>query len=419
MKKVMMLALMAAAATTAFAQDALVKDAKKLFSKGDHKGAISTLTPALTSAATVDKATAWNLLTDIYYQQYSQQADIAIKSTMPGATEKADSALMYSSAINAWESALKTDEYDQQPDAKGKVKRKYLSANQNRFKPMSVTFVQGGQYYYAKKDNDNAIRLWKAYTDMRGTSLFAEVAEKDFPKEPFYNDILYYSSFLSYQMKHFDDAIKYAKLLAAADPEKKAEAEDILLFSMRDNCQSPADSVKYKEFLMQEHKENPTNERYFNMLMEYYRNADATAKNAWLEEEIALNPQNKMAHAMKGEALMNAEKWDDAIVAFKKAVEIDPNWAPCVFNIGICYNSKAIALNDQLMDKKTMGLSKENAEKVKSVLRDALVYLEKTRELDPERAATNWAYPLYRIYYSLEDKAKMAELEAIDPTLKN
>jgi hypothetical protein len=70
------------------------------------------------------------------------------------------------------------------------------------------------------------------------------------------------------------------------------------------------------------------------------------------------------------------------------------------------------------MDKKTMNISKENKEKVTQVLRQAQVYLEKTRELDPNRETTNWSYPLYRIYYAIGDKAKMAELEAVDPSLK-
>ena len=132
-----------------------------------------------------------------------------------------------------------------------------------------------------------------------------------------------------------------------------------------------------------------------------------------------MDANNKMAWALLGEAEMNAENWDAAITAFKKAVELDPTWTPCVFNTGICLNSKAIALQDELMDKKSMNISNENLEKVKAVLKEALVYLEKTRELDPEREKTNWAYPLYRIYYSLKDQAKMKELEAIDPSLKD
>ena len=57
MKKTMMMALMAVAATTAFAQDVLVKDAKKLLGKGDFDGAAKVLAPALTSSETLDKAT--------------------------------------------------------------------------------------------------------------------------------------------------------------------------------------------------------------------------------------------------------------------------------------------------------------------------------------------------------------------------
>lgn len=413
-----MVAMMAVASASAFAQADVVKNAKKLFDKGEFAQAIEAVKPALEAGTNEDKAAAWNLLSEIYYKQYSDQADLAIKSTMAQSKDKADSLVMYNNAIDAWESAIKADEFDQMPNEKGKVKPKFMTASQNRYKPMVVTFVQGGQYFYNLKNNDQAIRMWKAYVDMRETSIFKGVAEKDFPKEPFYSDILYYCAFLSYQMKHFDDAEKYAQKLMESDPAKKGDAEEILIYAKKDNCKTPEDSVKFKNYLMEQHKADLSNERFFSLLMDFHRSDAPAVKDAWLDEEIALNPQNKMAYALKGEAKMNAEKWDEAVEAFKKAIEIDPNWTQCIFNIGVCYNSKAIALNDQLMDKKTMGLSKENADKVKNVLKDALVYMEKTRELDPNQENTRWAYPLYRIYYSLQDKAKMAELEAIDPSLK-
>ena len=54
-----MMAMMAAAATTAFAQDALVKEAKSLFNSGKLDEAAAKLAPALNSAETKDKAAAW------------------------------------------------------------------------------------------------------------------------------------------------------------------------------------------------------------------------------------------------------------------------------------------------------------------------------------------------------------------------
>jgi hypothetical protein len=68
-------------------------------------------------------------------------------------------------------------------------------------------------------------------------------------------------------------------------------------------------------------------------------------------------------------------------------------------------------MKNDLADKKTGGLTNENAEKVKVVLRDALVYMEKSRELDPEQQTVKWRYPIYQIYYNLGDQEKAAEFE--------
>lgn len=414
MKKFMIMALMAGAATTAFAQDAVVKEAKKLFSKGNLEAAIQTLAPALTSSETVDKAAAWNLQTDIYYQLYSQQADAAIKSAIPGSKEKADSALMYSSLIKALESAIETDKYDQMPDAKGKVKRKFLTANRNRFKPVTIPLVQGGQYYYGKKNNEEAIRLWKAYVNMRETSLFKDMTEEEFPKEQFYNDILYYCAFLSHQMKNYDDAIAYAKRMIEADPSKAGEANEIILFSKKEVMKTPQDSLDYVNTVKEMHKANPEEERYFNLLMEYYtRSNNQKALAEWADEEIALNAENKMAWALKGEVQMNNREWDAAVESYKKAIEIDNDFIQCIFNAGVCLNGKAIELKDKLADKNTGGLTKSNADKVKAILNEALPFLERAKELDPDREKVKWAYPLYQIYYSLGNKAKSDEMEAI------
>jgi tetratricopeptide (TPR) repeat protein len=417
MKKFMMMALMAAAATTTFAQDALVKEAKKQLGKGDFDAAAQTLAPALTSSETLDKAAAWNLQSEIMYGKWSAISTKQMENQVKQLSEVTDTLGMYKAALAAWEAVLKCDEFDQQPDAKGKVKLKFRSPAQTKYKNFGVTLVQGGQFFYQKKDNANALASWKQYLNMKNTNIYADV--KDFPKDAFYDDIVYYVAFLSYQEKNYDDAVKYAKMIASI-PEKADEANEIMLFAKKETLKTKADSLEYVGMVKDLHKAAPDNERYFNLLVDYYNHVgDKAEKMAWVEEEIAVAPQNKMPWAIKGESLMTAEKWDDAVEAFKKAVEIDPTWVPCLFNIGICLNSKAIALNDELMDKKTMGLSNENAEKVKAVLRDAQVYLEKTRELDPDQMETKWGYPLYRIYYALGNKEKMAELEAVDPSLKN
>ncbi len=406
----MMMALMAAAATTAFAQDALVKEAKKLMGKGEFDQAAQTLAPALTSSETLDKKGAWNLQSEIMHGKFSAIQTKQIESNV--SKNPYDTLGLHTAAIATWEAVLKCDELDQQPDEKGKVKLKYRAAAQTKYKTFGIALVQAGQYFYQdKKDNENAIKAWKYYLDMKNTPIFAEV--KDFPKDPFYYDIAYYASILAYQMHNYPEAEKFATL-TAEDPSKAGEAMEIMLFSKKESMKTQEDSVAYVKMLKDLHKEDPSEARYFNLLMDYYSHANnVSAMKAWADEEVALDPQNKMAWAVKGEVQMNQSEWDAAVESYKKAIEIDPEFVQCVFNAGVCLNSKAIGLKDQLADKNTGGLKKEDADKVKAILADALTFLERARELDPDSEKVKWAYPLYQIYYALENKEKADEMEKL------
>lgn len=410
MKKMMMMAMMAVAASSAFAQDALVKEAKKLMGKGEFDQAAQTLAPALTSSETLDKKGAWNLQSEIMHGKFSAIQTKELESNVSKAGF--DTLGLHTSAIAAWEAALKCDEFDQLPDEKGKVKLKFRSAAQTKYKTFGVALVQAGQYFYQnRKDNENALKAWSLYLDMKQTPIFADV--KDFPNDPFYYDIAYYAAILAYQMHNYPVAEKYAKL-TAEDASKAGEAMEIMLFSKKESMQTKEDSVNYVNMLKDLHKQDPAESRYFNLLMDYYTHAnDMATLKAWAEEEIALDPQNKMAWAVKGEVQMNQSEWDAAVESYKKAIELDPEFVQCVFNAGVCLNSKAIALKDQLADKNTGGLKKDDADKVKAVLAEALTFMERARELDPDNEKVKWAYPLYQIYYALGNKEKADEMEKL------
>ena len=409
MKKFFVMAMMAAAATTAFAQDALVKEAKKLFAANDFDQAAAKLAPALTAAETKDKAEAWNLMSEIKYKIYQAEFNKVVLR------QAFDTTRMSNALLDAFKAAEECEKYDSQPNAKGKIKIRFRKNNATRFLQERQWMYNAGIFMYQNRNTKEAIKAWTTYIDSYKSPLFQELA---MPKDALQADAAYNSALLAYQDKDYATAKKYAEV-AATYPDKQDDAINMKLFIQKETLQSKDDSLAYLATLKDLHKAKPQNEQYFNLLQEYYARAnDTKAMREWALEETGIDANNKMAWALLGEAEMNSENWDAAIAAFKKAVEIDPSWIACVFNTGICYNSKAIALNDQLMDKKTLMLTKENAEKVKDVLREAKIYLEKTRELDPQHEQTNWVYPLYRIYYSLEDKAKMAELEALDPSLK-
>ena len=413
MKKILMMAMMAAAATTAFAQEALVKEAKKLYSSGNLAEAAQKLTPALTSAETADKAAAWNLMNDIQYKIYSDEYQ-KILLNQPADTLKAVKAF-----LDGFNAANECDKYAQQPNEKGKVKNPYRKGNANRYMNERHLMYNIAVSFYQHQNMKSAIKAWESYIATGESSLPLYEESKMAPDTLIY-DAAYNSAYLSYLEKDYDTALKLAEKAKSLNADKEEACTDLILYAMKDKCTNHADSLVYLARVKEAHKANPKRDLYFNMLQEYYVRAnDSESLIAWTKEEIQIDPNNKMAWALLGEAEMNSENWDAAIEHFKKAAELDPTWVPVIFNTGICYNSKAIVMNDQLTDKKTMRISNENAEKVKDVLREAQKYLEKTKELDPKFEQARWPYPLYRIYYTLGLKDKMAELEAIDPELKD
>ncbi len=396
MRKAMMMAAMATLATSAFGQTAAEQAAKLNQECQDQ------------------------------YQIYVKNSTIEATNALQKEKTPFDTLAMYKGGVAALKAAIECDKYDSQPNEKGKVKLRYRKDNQTKGQQLRLVSLQAGQYFNSKKDNTATLEAFKLYVDSKDASLFTGL---DMSKDDYIAQFAYYASLLGYQTKDFDLAIKYAEKCkeyanndisrspnnakVKEEAEKlKSDADEIILFAKKDNCKTAADSAAFVSELKALHKAKPEVERYFNMLITYY-NEHPQGKLEWISEEVQLMPNNKMAWAIKGETEMRAEKWDDAVASYKKAVEIDPNFTAVVFNIGTSLNSKAIEVKDKLADKSTGKLTIANVKKVNGILEEAKTYLLKAKELDPERKTVNWAYALYQVYYSLKDTANANAMEKL------
>lgn len=409
MKKMMLMAAMAAIATSAFAQDDLVKEAQKL-KNSDPKAALEKITPALTNSATTDKATAWNTVAEIQYKIFSDQQGIQLENQVKGENKPIDEAAMNTAIAEALKAALKCDEFDRQPNAKGKIKPRFRKTNQQTYKIGRQHVINAGLWAYNNKDYAKALEYWGAYIDSKNDPLFEGV---DFSDDKNYSEICYYAALTAYQAKDYATAQKYAKM-AAEDPAKAADANEILLFSQKETCKTAADTVNYVNTLKDLHTKNPADEKVFGLLVDYYANSPKKDEaKAFAAAEVASNPNSKMAHALMGQLEMEAKNWDVAYNCFYKAQEIDPEFILCSYNAGVCLISKAQGMNDQLADKRTGNLSADNLAKIQDVMKQALPLLEKCRAKDADQLTVRWAYPLYQVYYALGDKEKAAEVGKI------
>lgn len=410
MKKLMMMALLAAATTTAFAQAEVVKNAKKLFDKGDVEETIKALQPALNAGTDEDKASAWNLLSAAQYKKFSDIQAQKLENQVKQNNVTVDEAAMNDAIVAALEAAMKCDEYDNMPNEKGKVKPRFRVENQKIFQNGRLNAINAGQYEYNQKNYAKAFKAFALYVDSNESPLFTGI---DMSQDQYKYEVAYFASLAAYQDKDYANVIKYAQI-AAQDPAKAKDATEILVFSKKETMKTKQDTLEYIDMLKDASAKFPEDNRYSAWIGDYYLqsgNNDELLK--WAESEIAKNPDDKFGYTYKGEALRLSEKYDEAVECYKKAFELDPTYIAAAYQAGVSLNSKAIKLKDELADKKTGKLTVENANKIKAILSDAKGYLEKVRELDPDHEKVDWRYALYQMYYSLGDNEKASEIEKL------
>ena len=129
------------------------------------------------------------------------------------------------------------------------------------------------------------------------------------------------------------------------------------------------------------------------------------------DELVAKAPNNKMAYYARGCVNMNTFKnYTEARKDFDKAIELDGNFIEALYNKGVSYVNELISLNLNT-DTKAKDY-KQTSEKAHSYYSEARPYLEKVRELAPNKPKL-WAENLRNVYFNLDLKDKAQEMEAI------
>ena len=390
MKKIIFTALVAAFATTSFAQD-IVKQMKGQ----TYSEAVSTLNSALSGLSAEQKAKGYNQLVEISYPDAAKAfQDITLANVQKNKVE----ASAYTPIVNALNDAVKCDEFDNQPNDKGKVAPKFRKKNADRLANFRAVLINAAN---ETQDADQKLSLANAYINSSESPLFAEVLKAG---DQYLGYAQFFAAAAYYNKENWNKAVEYAEKALKCE-DVKENAEQYLVSALTKNLKTKADTLAYLKKL------NDINaDKYMAQIASLYNQiGEKDLSNKILNDAIAKDPNNKMAYAIKGENAMNAKNWDDAIKNFKKTVEIDPEFTAVWFNLGVCASSKGFDLNEQLSENGR--LTPENDAKVKDALKEAMGYYEKVRQQDPNREkVSNWPYQLRMIYNALGEKDKAEEI---------
>lgn len=404
----MIAAMLVLGASAAFAGDSDVL--KAITKEKDYAKAVELVKSSLGQLANSgEKAKAYEHLTRLALQKFDKENAIQVANMQAQITkqkvEPYDTLGFYQAAYDATQNALECFKYDAEPNEKGKVKPRYTEALTPLIANARMQLVTAGNYYAQLNDQDNVLKYWGSFLDSDNLPYFKSTKEQE---KQFLGQVAYYTAQYANQAKKYDLAEKYADI-ATQDTSVAKQAQAFKLAMAQRNLKTKADSVAYVQKLAAMYEKEPDNEMIFGQLSNFYSLMGMTKEfDALVEAKIAKNPNDFTAWALKGQALMNRNStatnpdWKGCVEAFKKAVSIDQT-NPVVYTyLGFSMNAMASAING------------DRAQQI-ALYKESMGYLDKAKELDPNREKANWAYPLYQCYYSVygANDPKTKELEAM------
>ena len=403
MKKLMILVLMMLGTSVAFAaqSDALKAILKaKTFDEAEAlvKSSLNSL------MGNEEKAAAYNKLTDLAMEKVSKEQEAMQNNQMvdqlkTGKLVPVDTIGYEKACYDAVLNGLECEKYDILPNVKGKVKPKFHDANANRLWPIRTQLIMYGQGI-GEKDKNLALKVFSTYVDSNKSSLFSGIDQSKRPDE-YLGEVSRVAAVYAYQTKDIDLANKYVDI-ALEDTSTYKQALDMKIFFASQGLKNREDSLKFEKTLEELYVKNPESDVVFGQLTSLYQSLGQPERGTkMIEDRLAKDPNNYTALAMKAQTDMNAQKYDEAIAGFEKALSVKDDEPLVYAYMGFCINAKAAA--------------SQSVQDQKNLYAESLPYLEKCRQIDPDRQHANWAYPLLQCYYSLygENDARTKELETL------
>ena len=395
----MIAAMLVLGATSTFAGDSdALKAVLKAKTYADAKALVEQNLGSMANDA--EKAKAYNHLVELSMKQFNDQQSIIQMNQITKKNEPVDMEAMNEGAYNALVAAQECYKYDQLPNAKGKIAPKYDN-NAERVWNARIQLVSAGDDARTKNNTTLALKYWNAWFNSESSPLFNKIpAEKK--AEPYKEQVAFLGAWLSKENKDMAQALKYCDVAMNSDEYKK-QALNIKLEVLKGDLKTHEDSLKYINNLKDLYAKDAKNEILLDNLNSMFASMRMDKEQLeLLDNALAADPNNFVALADKGMYYIAKNDADNAIKNLKKALEIKPENGAVMVYLGACLNVKASNLQDP------------NGRKV--VYQEAIKYLDKAKELDPEKKQYNWGYNRYQAYYGLygpnDPKTKQAEADS-------
>ncbi len=400
MKKIAILALGLAVCASAGAQTSVLKEAEQAMKGGKDAAAVMTIiTPAFTNPETAQLAQTYYIPGKVSFKDY----DNLLGLKQFGKTKDGDDVKMGKLLIQGYDMYVKALPLDSVPNEKGKVKPKYSKDIVSTIAGHFTDFTNAGADLYNAKDYDGAYRAWGIFNEIPQNPSFREKLTS-VPADTILGEIAFNQALAAWQGNHLEDALK-AFLFAKSKGYSKKQLYDYAI--------AVADGAKNSEALLALSEEafglyGDQDPMYLGQMVNYYlQNKNFDKAFEIINGAIAKDPNNAQYYNIQGVLYENVDKRPEAIAAYKKATELDPENANALYNYGRQLCESAYALNDAAPTSQRE-YEAYKAEKIVPLFQQAVDILEKAYTVNPDN--TDVLKYLENVYYNLGDEAKLNDV---------
>ncbi len=229
-------------------------------------------------------------------------------------------------------------------------------------------------------------------------------------------NVMYYAALAADNAKNHEKANLYYSMLIKLNYQGKGDGP-IIYSNYSRILEEQGDTAKSIEILKAGRAKYPNDRSLLNKEINYYltsgKNQEALQS---LKEAVDADHNNPGLYAIQGSVLENLGETAQAEVAYKKAIELEPENFDANYNLGAMYFNKGVEYNNEANGYSMKEMKKIEAAQAKATeeFKKAQPYLEKANQLNPTDVTA--IQPLLKIYAMTNQNDKYKALKA---TLEN
>lgn len=320
-----------------------------------------------------------------------------------------DTVKFFNSTAGIYDYILKCDKAERLMSEQNGDKPKYRREHAQLVRRYYRNLGAAGRFFFSKEKFPEAMRMLALYLDMPGQDIWGN--DTTARHTQVYRECAYLYLKSAYRSKNYAETYRYGQTVLADTGARRCSALEYLANSAK----ALGDTVRYAGYLRMGLASDCDNPYFFT------RMADARAERGDYAGALALadsmarrDSANALYLEAKSLALLNLQRYDEAIEVSKKCLELDSSLVEINFYIGAAYcNQGAAIVLPANINSKTY---RQAASRQKSLYAAAMPYMERYRKLRPDEAS-RWAPLLYRIYLSLNKGKQFEEIDKILNTL--